>query len=47
MKVLAAFLFLVPLVCAAQDDSAASSAPPCSSAEYRQFDFWVGEWEVT
>ena len=22
-------------------------APPCASAEYRQFDFWLGEWEVT
>jgi hypothetical protein len=21
--------------------------PACSSAEYRQFDFWVGEWVVT
>lgn len=21
--------------------------PHCSSAEYRQFDFWVGEWDVT
>ena len=20
--------------------------PPCVSAEYRQFDFWLGEWEV-
>ena len=20
---------------------------PCSSSEYRQFDFWLGEWEVT
>jgi len=21
--------------------------PACSAAEYRQFDFWLGEWEVT
>lgn len=21
--------------------------PDCSGAEYRQFDFWVGDWEVT
>ena len=20
--------------------------PPCSTAEYRQFDFWAGEWDV-
>ncbi len=26
---------------------AASTAVPCSAAEYRQFDFWVGEWDVT
>jgi hypothetical protein len=24
----------------------APAAQPCSSAEYRQFDFWVGEWAV-
>jgi hypothetical protein len=23
-----------------------SSAPPCAGPEYRQFDFWVGEWVV-
>jgi len=22
-------------------------APPCMSEQHRQFDFWVGEWEVT
>ena len=25
----------------------ASAPPPCASVEHRQFDFWVGEWEVT
>lgn len=24
-----------------------STPPPCSTAEHRQFDFWVGEWTVT
>ncbi len=24
----------------------AQQQPPCSSPEYRQFDFWVGEWDV-
>jgi len=24
-----------------------ASAPACTSAEYRQFDFWIGEWAVT
>ena len=29
------------------DGPAATPAPrPCSAAEYRQFDFWLGEWDV-
>ena len=24
----------------------AKQTPPCSAAENRQFDFWIGEWEV-
>lgn len=24
----------------------APSAPPCSGPEYRQFDFWLGKWDV-
>ena len=33
----------------ADDASAAPSAPApvCDSAEYRQFDFWIGTWNVT
>jgi len=27
--------------------SFAQTPTPCSSPQYRQFDFWVGEWEVT
>jgi hypothetical protein len=23
------------------------ATPPCTAPEHRQFDFWVGEWEVT
>lgn len=31
----------------AQDPEPAASAPTmCASAQYRQFDFWVGEWDV-
>lgn len=26
--------------------SASLAAPPCASAEHRQFDFWLGEWQV-
>ena len=27
--------------------AAQTPAPKCVSAEYRQFDFWIGEWDVT
>lgn len=27
-------------------DKPTSPAGPCTSAEYRQFDFWIGDWEV-
>lgn len=41
----ASALMLMPTVEVA---SAQSPAPPaCTAAEHRQFDFWVGEWEVT
>jgi hypothetical protein len=30
-----------------QTDAQASGRTPCSLPEYRQFDFWVGEWVVT
>src|SRR4030095_10921788 len=33
----------IPMTSAA---GAAQSAPRCGAAEYRQFDFWVGEWQV-
>jgi hypothetical protein len=48
------FVFLSLLItgCAfAQEDApepATTTAPPaCSSEKHRQFDFWVGEWNVT
>jgi hypothetical protein len=25
---------------------APAKAPPCSKAEHRQFDFWIGDWDV-
>ena len=31
---------------AASSSSAQRVAPPCGSDEHRQFDFWVGEWDV-
>lgn len=35
-------------LCAASAASAqfAAPAPACSAIEYRQFDFWVGDWDV-
>lgn len=41
-------LALVPGASQAQSaQPAPSSPPPCSAPEYRQFDFWIGEWTVT
>ncbi len=42
-------LVLVSVVVAASDDDAADSdsSGPCAAPEFRQFDFWVGEWELT
>jgi hypothetical protein len=40
---------LVMLVLGAGNGAAMSqtpSPPPCAGAEHRQFDFWLGEWEV-
>lgn len=39
----------LPLTAAAEegDPAAAAAGGPCAAAEYRQFDFWVGDWEVT
>lgn len=31
----------------AQEDAAAAAPSACATAEYRQFDFWIGEWEVS
>ena len=28
-------------------DAQLPAAAPCSALEHRQFDFWIGEWEVT
>ena len=43
---------VLPVILALLVVSAIASAqqparPSCTSAEYRQFDFWVGDWEVT
>jgi len=45
---LATGLTLLAAAAGAADPSPAPSAPPapCSAPEYRQFDFWVGDWDV-
>ena len=41
-----AFLSVRPVL--AQDSTKASPPPdPCAAAEHRQFDFWIGDWNVT
>jgi hypothetical protein len=40
---LLAALLLAPLPALAADPK----SPPCSSEQHRQFDFWVGRWDVT
>ena len=49
MRVLLVLLaVLVPLSASAQKKRVASApkGPPCSATAYRQFDFWIGDWEV-
>jgi len=39
-------MLFAPLVIALLQGNPAAAAS-CASAEHRQFDFWIGEWEVT
>jgi hypothetical protein len=43
MKLAAVGVALLALRCYA---TAQSPPPACSAAEHRQFDFWIGRWEV-
>ena len=46
--VLASASAFLPNESNAQSTTNAAAAPaPCTRAEHRQFDFWVGEWDVT
>lgn len=49
MRFLLSTCLLIPTLALGQDAPADGASPPapCSSAEHRQFDFWVGEWDVT
>jgi len=49
MRGLLLLAVIVSLSAAAQKKrafAASPKSPPCSGAPYRQFDFWLGEWEV-
>jgi hypothetical protein len=46
MKNSAKFLFIFILVLM-QSEAFSQKPSPCSSAEALQFDFWIGEWELT
>jgi hypothetical protein len=39
-------LLVLPGPVGAQEPEA-PAPPPCSGPEHRQFDFWIGEWDVT
>ena len=38
---------LLALILLATALTAQGTRPKCDSAEFRQFDFWVGNWNVT
>lgn len=39
-------LLSLPLLLLAAPLAAQQGPPPCAAPEYRQFDFWVGTWDV-
>jgi hypothetical protein len=41
-----ALLAVVAVVAAVAASAHAQTPPACSAAEHRQFDFWLGEWDV-
>jgi hypothetical protein len=49
MKFLLSMVLLLPLLANAQEPGTDLPAPArlCESEEYRQFDFWIGDWNVT
>jgi len=48
MRFIGLLVLLVPFGLAAQDSAESPSpAAACTAPEYRQFDFWVGDWTVT
>ena len=48
MRLLMILALVLPLAVWAQEEAVepAAKASPCSAPEYRQFDFWIGDWDV-
>ena len=47
MRTLRPFLILVTVLPLTSLHAASPQPPPCSAPEYTQFDFWLGDWDVT
>ncbi|MGH2397551.1 MAG: YybH family protein [bacterium] len=47
MRVRPLLPFVLGLICACPLLAQDQAQTPCATAEFRQFDFWVGEWELT
>lgn len=45
-SLLAACAVAAPIAQAADAPPATANPPPCSAPEHRQFDFWLGDWDV-
>jgi hypothetical protein len=39
-------LAVVTMACASADAQQSAQAPPCSGPEFRQMDFWLGDWDA-
>jgi hypothetical protein len=45
---LSAIVLVLPSVVLAEDEASAPTADkPCSTPDFSQFDFWIGEWDLT
>jgi hypothetical protein len=49
MRRIAALILLLPLAVTAAEETPPDTPPAsaCAAPEYRQFDFWLGRWDVT
>jgi hypothetical protein len=45
--VLAVLLLVLVLASPSQAQESGATPPGCSAPEHRQFDFWIGDWDVT